>query len=177
MQQKFSLKWIESSARRQWLKQTPFLQKMQIKIFAETNQKTKATGACTYIFTCSVHSIIISLMKISYFKKPSKAKKLLILWQCILNIGIVFRFITVAVQNSKRWWNLILTEVETLANFKHHLHTSGCQWQACTETVNSFNKDEFTCQLNTILCDMSLQSAAPFHQISTHTSFSRQCFH
>jgi len=69
--------------------------------------------------------------------------------------------------------NLIMTEVETLANFKHHLHTSSCDWQARTETVNSFNEDEFACQLNAILCDMLLQSTAPLHQISTCIHYSQ----
>jgi len=65
--------------------------------------------------------------------------------------------------------NLILTEVETLANFPHNLHSASCNRQACTETVNGFNKDEFSCQLNTISCDTLLQSTAPLHQISSHT--------
>ena len=75
-----------------------------------------------------------------------------------------------------------MAEVEMLANFKHHLQTSGSDWHACTKTVNSFNKDEFTCQLNTMLCHMSLQSTTPLHQISTSftdaafTLSSSQCF-
>ena len=41
--------------------------------------------------------------------------------------------------------NLAIAEVETFANFKHHLQTSVCDWQARTEAVDCFDKDEFTC--------------------------------
>jgi len=59
--------------------------------------------------------------------------------------------------------HLTTTEVETLANLKHQLQTSSCNWQACTETVDSFNKDEFTRQLNAAPRHMLLQSTAPLY--------------
>jgi len=41
--------------------------------------------------------------------------------------------------------HLTVAEVETLAYFKHHLETSVCNWQACTETIDGFNEYQFTC--------------------------------